>query len=34
MMASDYMRAFRRDISTTAVSTLFNPLNIFVQHEF
>jgi len=31
-MASDYMRAFRRE-STTALSTLFNPSNIFVQHH-
>jgi len=33
MMVLDYMRAFRCD-STTAVSTVFNPLNISVQHEF
>jgi len=32
MMAMDYLRAFWREI-TTAVSTLFNPLNILVQHE-
>jgi len=33
MMSSDYMRAFRPE-STTAVSTSFSPLSIFVQHEF
>jgi len=31
-MASDCMSVFRRE-GTTAVSTLFNPLNIFVQHH-
>ena len=32
-MASDYVHTFRRQ-STTVVSSLFNTLNTFVQHEF